>query len=80
MKKCLENSKRYRHESICNVKMESRQLKNFSKAKFLEDLKRVYWDILVDHDDSTIAAQFWTRVFVGMHLLDSGKAKIFMRP
>ena len=44
----------------------SRQLKNFNKAKFLEDLKRVYWDDLVDHDDPTIAAKFWTRVFVGL--------------
>ena len=61
----------------------SRQLKNFNKAKFLEDLERVYWDHLVDHDDPTIAAKFWTRVsldyLISMHLLDSGKAEIFMR-
>ena len=44
----------------------SRQLKNFNKAKFLEDLERIYWDDLVDHDDPTIAAKFWTRVFVGL--------------
>ena len=44
----------------------SRQLKNFNKAKFLEDLERVYWDDLVDHDDPTIVAQFWTRVFAGL--------------
>ena len=62
----------------------SRQLKNFNKAKFLEDLERVYWDDLVDHDDPTIAAEFWTRVFVG--LLDKHapfsqrKAEIIMRP
>ena len=36
----------------------SRQLKNFNKAKFLEDLEKVYWDALVDHDDPTIAAKF----------------------
>ena len=47
----------------------SRQLKNFNKAKFLEDLESVYWDDLVDHDDPTIAAKFWTRVFVAV-LLD----------
>ena len=39
------------------------QLKNFNKAKFLKDLER---DDLVDHDDPTIAAQFWIRVFVGL--------------
>ena len=45
----------------------SRQLfKNFKKAKFLENLERVYWDDLVDHDDPTIAAKFWIRVFVGL--------------
>ena len=44
----------------------SRQLKNYNKVKFLEDLERVYWDDLVDHDDPTNAAQFWTRVFVGL--------------
>ena len=43
-----------------------RQLKNFNTAKFLEDLERIYWDDLVDHDDPTIAAKFWTRVFVGL--------------
>ena len=43
----------------------SRQLKNFNKAKFLEDLERVYWDDLEDHNDPTTAAQFWTMVFVG---------------
>ena len=26
----------------------------------------VCWDDLVDHNDPTIAAQFWTRVFVGL--------------
>ena len=45
----------------------SRQLKNFNKAKFLEDLERVYWDDLVDHDDPTIAAQFWTIGLLDKH-------------
>ena len=44
----------------------NRQLKNCNKAKFLEDLERVYWDDLVDHDESTIAAQLWTMVLVGL--------------
>ena len=44
----------------------SRQLNNFNEAKFLEDLERFYWDDLADHDDPTIAAQFWTRVFIGL--------------
>ena len=61
----------------------SRQLKNFNNANFLQNLERFYWDDLVDLDDPTIAAQFWTRVFVG--LLDKHapfrqrKGKIFMR-
>ena len=42
----------------------SRQLKNFDKAKLLEDLDRVYWDDLVDHDDPKIAAKFWTRALL----------------
>ena len=33
------------------------------QVKFLEDF---YLDDLVDHHDPTIAAQFWTKVFVGL--------------
>ena len=43
---------------------ESRQMKNFHKEKFTADLSQFYWDDLVDFDNSNIAVQMWTKVFV----------------
>ena len=48
----------------------SRQLKNFNKAKFLEDLERIYWDDLVDHDEPRSP-----KIFVSRQLKNFNKAK-----
>ena len=44
----------------------TRQFKHFNKTAFLEDLRQVYWDDLLDTtDDPTVLVQLWTKVFVG---------------
>ena len=44
----------------------TRQFKNFNKNTFVEALNCVYWDDLLDIDDSTITVQLWTKVFMGI--------------
>ena len=44
----------------------TRQFKHFNKTAFLEDLRQVYWDDLLDTtDDPMVLVQLWTKVFGG---------------
>ena len=45
---------------------ESRQLKNFNKEMFIQDLSRVYWDDLVDYDDPNAIVDMWTKMFTSI--------------
>ena len=45
---------------------ESRQLKNFNKEIFVQDLSRVYWDDLVDYDDPNAIVDMWTKMFTSI--------------
>ena len=52
---------------------ESRQMKCFDNEKFLEDLEQVYWEDLVDHDNSDAIVYLWAKMFTGILRKRKGK-------
>ena len=46
--------------------LESRQLQNFDKEKFIEDLNSIYWDEVVNLEDSNVWVQLWTKMFTSI--------------
>ena len=58
---------------------ESRQLKDFNKEMFIQDLSRVYWDDLVGYDDPnllTCGRKCLLAVSTNMHHCVSERVKI----